>query len=1206
VASAKNTRVLANNQTLKLGRLAVCSLLATGATALNAAPTVDVVAVNLAPLIERAAESPSRFAVDVPHAASPSTAGQWSRSADVSTWTHAVQIPGAVSMSFHAADALLPASATLTVSADGVDYVYTAKDADGAELWSRIGRGDTLAFELSVATEDEAAVRLEIASLQAGYRALANGMANHGRYDELKPQSLPMEAAATSCAENWVCNVTPANEGPGNATVALIISNIGQCTGVLLNNVPGDGTPYVLTARHCQNGNPDGGSPGAAASVVAYWNALSACGTPLGSIHAPGLVTQRGAQTVVEQQDAWLIRLDRLPLVDAYYAGWDATGGTFVGGFTAHHAAGTSRQFVGWYGQAAYLTMPAASLGVHYDSTLWATVNALGAGGPGASGAGLFDATGRLVGTLVRGRRTIDASGVCPSPTPEVPSESTATSLSTAFAGIFDSTVDPRSTTGAVTLRSVLDPGNTGTRVLAGRKRPITVTLSNHIQTFSTGTRVPLDWSSSPGATSCSASGGESGDGWAGTLATRGSKEVTSFDGGDIVYTVTCTDGERIGVASVTLRWALSPPTVSLDTSHLFPAYGVPFNASWTSNVRPCTASGGNAGDGWGGPLEARGTATITETVIGPVTYTLTCGSGTRTASQQRTVNVAAPMAVVRADAVTLRIGQSVVITTAMRGAPCVQTGGRAGDGWAGSVASSELGTKTITESTPGTFTYGLACGSGAHIATAEATVTFADDPAAVSVRASSSAGVVREDVIAFNWDSNVRPCARRLSGPSGTSHEWDSAPPSGSLETEAYVIGEYVFSVTCGSGADVAHGSTAVRWTGTPSVQINAPSAVMRGELFTVSYTTNVVPCTWSGGSTRADWPGSSNASHRAVQLREDNGGTVTYTMTCGSGAQTASASVNVDVVAVTLTADPKGQLTGQPVTLTWSSSISPCVPSGGRPGDGWTDSYGTAGSVTVTEPAAGAYVFSITCGTGSFTARASADVTYADVAAPVLTASRTRATIGDAIRFTWSSADGSACFASSSSVGWAGDRAPAGTAEVRLATLGRAYYRLRCGQSLEASVAIDAYPLGPLQGQPPPTVHLTPSASSLTLGEPLTLTWTASNAEFCTVAGGQTGGWSGDLATDGSVTLTHASSGTFIHAITCYALGGTRAHASASVVVNQPAPPPTSPPADSGGGGGGAMGALDGAFLLVLGLRLSRRAYKKAAAHARAAASR
>jgi hypothetical protein len=66
--------------------------------------------------------------------------------------------------------------------------------------------------------------------------------------------------------------------------VTLVIANTGLCSGVLLNNVAGDGTPYVLTARHCENGNADGGDPSAASGVSAYFDAVTPCGQLLASI----------------------------------------------------------------------------------------------------------------------------------------------------------------------------------------------------------------------------------------------------------------------------------------------------------------------------------------------------------------------------------------------------------------------------------------------------------------------------------------------------------------------------------------------------------------------------------------------------------------------------------------------------------------------------------------------------------------------------------------------------------------------------------------------------------------------------------------------------------------------------------------------------------------------------------------------------------
>ncbi len=151
-----------------------------------------------------------------------------------------------------------------------------------------------------------------------------------------------VNATGTSgCTENYSCDATAANQGPALATVAVLVGNKYQCTGTLLNDTRGDGTPYILTARHCENGVLGGGAPGAASSVTVYWDAVTSCGATLGSIYDGSALAQYGAVTVVEQQDAWLLQLDAPPVAsDAYYAGWDATGGVFTGGYSVHHAPG--------------------------------------------------------------------------------------------------------------------------------------------------------------------------------------------------------------------------------------------------------------------------------------------------------------------------------------------------------------------------------------------------------------------------------------------------------------------------------------------------------------------------------------------------------------------------------------------------------------------------------------------------------------------------------------------------------------------------------------------------------------------------------------------------------------------------------------------------------------------------------------------------
>jgi hypothetical protein len=1179
-----------------LARFVVVALLLAGGAA-EAAPRVDVLSVDLNPLIDRAAKSPTRFAVDVPYTTSPTTAGEWSTSGPLSTWTYSTQIPSAVSMSFHATRALLPESATLTVTANGVNYVYTAKDTRDGELWSRIGRGDSLVFELKVPTKDAPRVRLEITSMQAGFRAFGPGMRNHRHYDAIRTQSLgTMAASLPGCAENWSCNVTPTNEGPGDATVALIIGNVGQCSGVLLNNARQDGTPYVLTARHCENGSSDGGQPGNAANVDVYWDVVTPCGAIPGSIYDPGQHIQYRATTVVEQQDAWLIRLSASPIVDAYYAGWDATGAAIVGGFTPHHAFGGARQFVGWYGQSTYITRPVGSFeNVHYESTLWGTVNEKGAVGGGASGAGLFDGSGRLIGTFVRSVESSDGVGVCPNSPVQTPSEATATGFSTALSGIFNSTADPVSTTGSVTLQSVLDPDHTGVQVLDGQKR-IAVALYFNGAPVSTGVPTSLQWNS-PSAQTCTASGGVSGDGWAGPLpASSGTKDVISYDDGDVTYTVTCTDGQRSGSASRTLHWTFAGASVSLGSNASI-EYGVPLTLTWFASVTPCAATGGRPGDGWSGVLDPRSSKSVIETTVGSVTYTITCGSGTRTATATYTATVMAPSVIVTSDATTLRTDQPAYIYIAHSGGPCLKTGGGAGDGWAGNLPvgnNNNSLTATINESTAGTYTYTLSCGSGANIATAQATVVFTNAAPAASIHASAATAAIDAANVTLTWDSNVRPCLVGYDGPEGSNTVPTTGAPHGSATVQSSVIGPYVYWVKCGSGANSTQASATVNWTGTPTVRLNAPPDAVSGTSFNVGYASNVAPCTTSGGIAGDGWAGQSFASaFHGVNVVEPDVSKPTFTVTCGSGVQVATASVTVDIVAdaptVTLASNKAFQLTGQPITLTWTANYGPCQLTGGRSGDGWSGTVGTTGSMTVAEPA-GYYVYDIACGT----ATAYKGVEFSDHPPPTLTASKTAAAMGDPVTLTWSSLDGAACTAGGGTPddGWAGSRASSGSVDIKETVGGYTQFLLSCGPSYTVYVAVTFYYA--------PTATLSASAATASVGDSVTLTYSATHAFSCSAGGGsQTDGWVGGIfPSSGTSTIKETSSGTYVYSFNCKGDQDSTASASATVVFNaaaQPSPPPPTGggtgSSGGGGGGGGALGPIDIGCYIAVGLIAWRR---------------
>ena len=113
------------------------------------------------------------------------------------------------------------------------------------------------------------------------------------------------------------------------------------------------------------------------------------------------------------------------------------------------------------------------------------------------------------------------------------------------------------------------------------------------------------------------------------------------------------------------------------------------------------------------------------------------------------------------------------------------------------------------------------------------------------------------------------------------------------------------------------------------------------------------------------------------AVTFQPVSAGAQTGTLFVSGLAVATSGSTLVP--AVTLSASAGTPTTGQPVTLSWvATNATACAGIGGAPGDGWAGTKSTTGSTTLTEPAAGAVTYTISCLGGTQSAAASATVTY------------------------------------------------------------------------------------------------------------------------------------------------------------------------------------------------------------------------------------
>jgi lysyl endopeptidase len=966
------------------------------ATSTFASVPVHIVKSDLKPLIRAAVESPVQFAVLVPHAVSTSSAGTWTTTGQRATWSYAAQVPSAVSLSFHASQSSLPESARLTVRGSKTITSYGPRDLHRGELWSRIQPGDALEFSLTVELGDRQNVSLNIVSLQAGYRALGSGVSDHPYYRNLMAQA-NAGSGNSSCVTNYECKVNPSIAPQGSATVALVIEGLYQCTGVLINDVPGDNAPYLLTARHCETGNLGGGNPGAAAAVTVYWDATTACGAAtLGSIYDPGIAVQTGAQTIVEQQDAWLIELDANPIVtDAQFAGFDASGTAVQGGYTVQHSESYDKQFTAWFGQAAQVQRSGV-LGSTYVSNLLETVNSVGNIGPGASGSALFDQNHHLVGSLTLGRQTSDTSGYgsCPVASPPTPNGTNGVADFTSLAAVWNSTADTSSSTGNVTIKSALDPNNTGTLVTASGAVQ-SVSFSASVPSSPEGQNVQFVWNA-PGATACTASGGIAGDGWSGPLAASGTRSLTESSAGPTPYNLSCVfPGGRTAKTSTSVYWLGPTPLVQLVAP-----YAVwtarPATLSWTSNLAPCSITGGLMSLN---NLPAAGTTTTTQAVAGDVTYTLTCGPVNDQGSSTAQVMYVTPSLILEPTGTDRILGQTFMLHWQTYADSCVGSGGALNDGWgstAFNVADAPASLFSPHVTTLGTYTYTLTCSSGDISVAQSVTVKFENDSPYVTASLTPLTVTYSNspaDYVTLNWNSNMSTCLINsdasvffgASDPLRIAYQAQgmaTAGPSGP--------GTFAISVTCAlPGNNPTFVTSApimltVLPPPAPTETISiTPSTVVEGQSFTVSWSsTNASHCEGAGGIPLTGWDtnGTFALPPAGSYMYTPGGGSqlgqFNFTLTCESISPNSVAPTSAQAqlivkespgstLAASLQTSASNVTIGNAFVLTWSSiDASDCTASGGgADGTPWSGSIGPAGSQARVASVVGTFSYTLVC---------------------------------------------------------------------------------------------------------------------------------------------------------------------------------------------------------------------------------------------------
>lgn len=216
-----------------------------------------------------------------------------------------------------------------------------------------------------------------------------------------------------NCSEgnNWQ------NQKRGIVRILIIEGQFaGWCTGSLVNNTAQNCTPYILTALHC-------GENATISNMnqwVFYFNyEASGCSNPGNQNQVPNQ-TMTGCARIADSDDGGGNNGSDFLLVEInnsipnnynpYYNGWSAVNVTSSSGVSIHHPAGDIKKISTYNSNLASSTWGGIS-GTHWRVNWVSTTNGHGVTEGGSSGSPIFNAAGRIIGTLTGG------SSFCNTPT---------------------------------------------------------------------------------------------------------------------------------------------------------------------------------------------------------------------------------------------------------------------------------------------------------------------------------------------------------------------------------------------------------------------------------------------------------------------------------------------------------------------------------------------------------------------------------------------------------------------------------------------------------------------------------------------------------------------------------------------------------------------------------------------------------------------
>lgn len=657
-----------------------------------------------------------------------------------------------------------------------------------------------------------------------------------------------------------------------------------------------------------------------------------------------------------------------------------------------------------------------------------------------------------------------------------------------------------------------------------------TVTLTANATTIVEGDSVVLSFVTT-NADSCTGNFGEN-------LGTAGNRTLRPDEEGFVTYSIVCTGtgGEAYDEIEIEVQANNLPaPVVSIQATPSSVEVGDSIQVTYSAtNANSCT---GNFGENLG----TNGTRNFIADEAGFETFSLTCTGDGGTSTQTDEVEVIdpdAPVITFTVDQAIVDVGDVVLLTYSA-------TNANVCSGNFGSALGTS-GSRQVQLTNEGIETFTLSCSGDGGLAERSLQVQVNSAPPPTATLTANLAVVDVNDVVTLSYSStNADSCTGNFGTGLGLSGSRQVRPDSAGFET-------YILTCEGPGGLIVRTAEVEVQPGDLPTITLTSSVAQVRlGEAITLSYTaSDATSCESNfGTSMRPD-------SDSRVVVAEDSG-VSTFTVTCENANGESSDTVQVVVQAgnnidLNFDVQPLQIVQGDVLTINYDTTNAISCISTGALGDNegfWGESLGVEGTrifrIDQASGISGYVQFGILCTrNGNEVRYEEIEVFVEEPVPPAITMGANPATIvvGESTQISYVAQNFSSCTNS----GWTTDNDGIGFEILTPAAVGTSSYSVTCVNTTGSTTETVDVTVNPEA----PVVNVTASSATINLGDAVTVSYTGTDTNSCTV-----NGWTTDLDGAASESITPATAGDHTFDAQCTNVTGS---GSDSVTVTVLPPPP------------------------------------------------